>query len=72
MLLLPFLDIGMPELLIILAIILLLFGGAKLKGVGRGLGEAIAEFKKGMRDGEVPPPGTNDSIKPPTNPQEKS
>jgi len=55
MLLMPFLDIGMPELLIVLVIVVLLFGGAKLKGVGRGLGEAISEFKKGMRAGDNPP-----------------
>ena len=66
MLLMPFLDIGMPELLIVLVIILLLFGGSKLKGVGRGLGEAISEFKKGMKSGENPPGGANDPGKPPS------
>ena len=48
MLLAPFLDIGFPELLLIFGVLLLLFGGAKLKGIGRGMGEAIHEFKKGM------------------------
>jgi sec-independent protein translocase protein TatA len=68
MLLMPLAGLGMPELVIILAIVVLLFGGAKLKGVGRGLGEAISEFKKGMRDGEAPPPpGTDPSGKPPAN-----
>lgn len=67
MLLMPLGGLGMPELLIILAIVVLLFGGAKLKGVGRGLGEAISEFKKGMRDGENPPPGADNSGKPPAN-----
>jgi sec-independent protein translocase protein TatA len=48
LLLAPFLDIGFPELLLVFGIALLLFGGAKLKGIGRGMGEAINEFKKGM------------------------
>lgn len=48
LLLAPFLDIGFPELLLVFGIALLLFGGAKLKGIGRGMGEAISEFKKGM------------------------
>ncbi len=54
LLLVPFLDVGFPELMLIFAIALLLFGGAKLKGIGRGLGEAIHEFKKGM-NGEGEP-----------------
>ncbi len=44
----PTLLIGMPggpEWLIILAIILLLFGGKKLPGLMRGLGKGIKEFK---------------------------
>ena len=44
----PTLLIGMPggpEWLIILAIVLLLFGGKKLPGLMRGLGKGIKEFK---------------------------
>jgi sec-independent protein translocase protein TatA len=44
--------LGAPELLIILAVVLLLFGGAKLPKLARSLGEAQREFKKGVRDGE--------------------
>jgi len=38
--------LGWPELIIILAIILLLFGGSRLKGLAKGLGESVREFKK--------------------------
>ncbi len=37
--------LGWPELIIILFILLLLFGGSRLKGLARGLGESIREFK---------------------------
>ncbi len=40
-----------PELIIILIVILLLFGGAKLPQLARSLGQAQNEFKKGMREG---------------------
>ena len=43
--------LGAPELLIILVIILLVFGGAKLPKLARSLGEAQKEFKKGNEDG---------------------
>lgn len=41
------LDLGTPELVIILAIVLLLFGGKKLPELSRSLGESIKELKKG-------------------------
>ena len=41
-------SIGLPELLVIFLIILLLFGGSRIKDVGRSLGEGIREFKKAM------------------------
>ena len=44
------LGLGGPELLIIFLIIMLLFGGAKLPGLAKGLGESIREFKKASRD----------------------
>jgi TatA/E family protein of Tat protein translocase len=47
--------IGMPELILILVICLLVFGAAKLPEIGRNLGRAIGEFKKGMKDeDEIP------------------
>lgn len=38
------------ELLVILAIILVLFGASKLPALGKGLGEGIRNFKKGLGD----------------------
>lgn len=43
-------DIGFPELMLILAIALVLFGGSKLPEVGKALGQAIREFKGAMRE----------------------
>ena len=45
-------DIGVPELLIVLVAVLLLFGGKKLPELARSLGKAQNEFKKGLTDGE--------------------
>jgi sec-independent protein translocase protein TatA len=43
-----FLDFGAPELIIILAIILLLFGGRKLPELSKSLGESMRELRKGL------------------------
>jgi sec-independent protein translocase protein TatA len=43
-----FLDLGAPELIIILAIVLLLFGGKKLPQLSRSLGESMREIRKGI------------------------
>ena len=43
--------LGTGELLIILVVILVLFGGAKLPKLARSLGQAQNEFKKGIQDG---------------------
>ena len=45
------LGLGTPELLIILAIILLLFGGSKLPALSRSIGTSIKELRKGVSDG---------------------
>jgi sec-independent protein translocase protein TatA len=44
--------IGITELLVILAIVALLFGTQKLRGVGGDLGEAIKSFRKAMSDSD--------------------
>ena len=41
--------LGVPELLVILAIIVVIFGASKLPQLGRGLGEGISNFKKGLK-----------------------
>lgn len=43
-----FLDFSAPELIIILAIVLLLFGGKKLPQLSKSLGEAMRELRKGL------------------------
>jgi sec-independent protein translocase protein TatA len=43
-------NIGFPELLVILLIVLLLFGAKRLPEIAKGLGRSIQEFKKGMKD----------------------
>ena len=42
--------LGMPELIIILIIILIIFGAGKLPEIGAGLGKGIKNFKKEMKD----------------------
>lgn len=44
--------LGVPELVVILIIILILFGGKKIPELTRGLGQAIREFKNGMNGDE--------------------
>jgi len=41
---------GMGELVIILLIVLLLFGAAKLPEIARAIGKSIKELKKGLKD----------------------
>ena len=44
--------LGLPEILIILAIALLIFGPSKLADLGKGLGEGIKNFMSAVKDGE--------------------
>ncbi|HEX4489196.1 MAG TPA: twin-arginine translocase TatA/TatE family subunit [Terriglobales bacterium] len=42
--------LGLPEILILLAIALLIFGPSKLADLGKGLGEGIRNFKSSVKD----------------------
>ena len=43
-------NIGFPELIVILIIVLLVFGAARLPEIARSLGKAIGEFKKAIKE----------------------
>lgn len=43
--------IGIPELMIILAIIILIFGATRLPEIGRGIGKGIKNFKDATKEG---------------------
>lgn len=45
-------NLGTPELLVILVIILLVFGGARLPKLARSLGQAQKEFKEGLTEAD--------------------
>jgi sec-independent protein translocase protein TatA len=49
--------LGMPELIIILVIILIIFGAGKLPQIGEGMGKAIRNFKNATseKDNKAPP-----------------
>ena len=65
-------NLGIPELLLILAIVVLLFGVGKLPQLGKGLGEGIRNFKQALKEGEKepekkePPAGSGSGSPPPS------
>ena len=46
--------IGITEILVILVIVLVVFGGGKLAGVGKALGQSIRDFKKEVKADDEP------------------
>tara|TARA_B100000925_G_scaffold82241_1_gene58448 strand:+ start:786 stop:1001 length:216 start_codon:yes stop_codon:yes gene_type:complete len=54
--------LGFGEIVIVLAIVLLFFGGKKLPELGKALGKSMNNFKKGLKETEE---GNNDKIDPP-------
>lgn len=47
-------NIGMPEMILILVVVLIVFGPGKLPEVGRALGKGLGEFKKAMSGESAP------------------
>lgn len=54
--------IGMPELVVILIIVLIIFGAGKLPDIGSGIGKGIKNFKKATKEppDELAPPDKTD------------
>lgn len=46
--------LGVSELMIVLVIVVVLFGGSKLPQIGKGIGEAISNFKKATSELTAP------------------
>ena len=44
--------IGLPEMLIILVIIVLIFGASRLPEIGKGIGQGIKNFKSSVKDAD--------------------
>lgn len=59
--------LGPTELIIVLVILLVLFGGSRLPSLAKGLGESITQFKKGVNnpdtDNEKPKDSDNEKLK---------
>jgi sec-independent protein translocase protein TatA len=45
--------VGITEIIVILAVVFLLFGGAKLSGIGKALGRSIREFRDEVKGGKA-------------------
>lgn len=52
-------SIGIPELLLILVIVLVIFGAGKLPQLGRGIGEGIRNFRSAMKGDDATKGGSN-------------
>jgi len=49
-------SLGVPELLIILLIVIIIFGANKLPQLGKGIGQGLRNFKDSIKGDEQPPP----------------
>jgi len=58
--------LGVPELLLILVIVIVIFGAGKLPQLGRGLGEGISNFREGLSKGKNEPAKHIDDKNPPS------
>jgi sec-independent protein translocase protein TatA len=50
-------NLGLPEILIILAVVVLLFGGKKIPELAKGLGEGIRNFRTALKEKDKEPEG---------------
>jgi sec-independent protein translocase protein TatA len=48
-------SLGLPELLVILLIVIIIFGANKLPQLGKGIGQGLKNFKDSVKGGEEPP-----------------
>ena len=58
-------SLGVPELIIILVIVLILFGAGKLADIGGALGKGIREFRNASNEAEAAKKEVEDSLKEP-------
>ncbi|MEP6993545.1 MAG: twin-arginine translocase TatA/TatE family subunit [Acidobacteriota bacterium] len=49
-------SLGLPELLVILLIVLIVFGASKLPQLGKGFGQGLKNFKDSVKGDDSPPP----------------
>lgn len=54
-------NLGIPELVIILTIVILIFGASRLPEIGRGIGKGIRNFKDATKDGTAKDEGVEKS-----------
>ena len=55
-------SIGLPELTVVLALVLIVFGAGKLPEIGAGMGKAIKNFKKATTEVDPPQAAKNQQI----------
>ena len=51
---LAILGLGNGELILVVLVLLLLFGASKLPKLARSMGSSVGEFKKGLKEGNLP------------------
>lgn len=56
-------SIGAPELIVIVLIALVIFGGSRIADIGKGLGQGIKNFKQGLKDADGEEASTKDKPK---------
>ena len=49
-------SLGLPELLVILLIVIIIFGANKLPQLGKGVGQGLRNFREAIKGDEPPPP----------------